>query len=424
MKRLMRIITLLLLTITILAAQTGAGISLEDLIELGLANNPNMSMAERNLLSAKAEKRSSISGLIPSVSTSLGRDLNPQDTNRGGNFFEATPVSSSWRISQTIFDGGASLYRNQSGSNAVRKAQLDLENTRRKIILAVKQNYFGYLKARAINQVDQEALDLAKRDLNLVEERYKLQAVKQTDYLAARVRYGSAEITVFNSEKSLTSARINLNLVLGQSPITQFEINEADLEPIPLMSSAEAHAQLMANNTEIASQRVSTDDAWLTAKSSRGRMLPSISLSHSQYTTAADVGSIYKDITRSTSLNFSIPIFTGFNNSSNYARAKYNALISEDRQTDLELRLAAVLENTLATLENLHRIVPVNEEVLAAAEAEVELANEQYRLGAVSILDLLTAQVNFNRAKSTLVRWTYDIKSSEAELEELMGTIK
>jgi outer membrane protein TolC len=63
----------------------------------------------------------------------------------------------------------------------------------------------------------------------------------------------------------------------------------------------------------------------------------------------------------------------------------------------------------------------VNQEVLASAEADVRLANEQYNLGAISILDLLDAQVSLISARSTLVRTTYDIKISEARLEALMG---
>ncbi len=82
------------------------------------------------------------------------------------------------------------------------------------------------------------------------------------------------------------------------------------------------------------------------------------------------------------------------------------------------------VENTMSSLESLHRIHPINREVLASAEADVRLADEQYNLGAISILDLLDAQVSLITTRSTLVRTTYDIKKAEAQLEALMGTIE
>jgi outer membrane protein TolC len=96
-------------------------------------------------------------------------------------------------------------------------------------------------------------------------------------------------------------------------------------------------------------------------------------------------------------------------------------LAEEERHEGYRRDFKRQLENTLSSLASLHKIYPVNQEVLASAEADVRLANEQYNLGAIAILDLLDAQVSLISARSTLVRTTYDIKISEARLEALMG---
>ncbi|MCK4578356.1 MAG: TolC family protein, partial [Candidatus Marinimicrobia bacterium] len=88
-----------------------------------------------------------------------------------------------------------------------------------------------------------------------------------------------------------------------------------------------------------------------------------------------------------------------------------------------EMELKRQLENTYVNLEVLHSTYPINKEVLASAEADVRLAEEQYRLGAIAILDLLDAQVSLITARSSLVRTTYDIKISEAQLGALMGAL-
>jgi len=102
---------------------------------------------------------------------------------------------------------------------------------------------------------------------------------------------------------------------------------------------------------------------------------------------------------------------------------RYTALAEEERLDALERDLKRQLENTLSNLTSLHKIYPINQAVLASAEADVRLANEQYNLGAIPILDLLDAQVSLITARSTLVRTTYEIKIAEAQLAALMGTI-
>jgi outer membrane protein TolC len=133
------------------------------------------------------------------------------------------------------------------------------------------------------------------------------------------------------------------------------------------------------------------------------------------------MGELYDDSQSTTFLNISIPIFTGMRNSSQYSRMRYTAMAEEERYDGYKRDFKRQLENTLSSLASLHKIYPVNQEVLASAEADVRLANEQYNLGAIAILDLLDAQVSLIRARSTLVRTTYDIKISEARLEALMG---
>ena len=109
-------------------------------------------------------------------------------------------------------------------------------------------------------------------------------------------------------------------------------------------------------------------------------------------------------------------------NTSSYSRARYAAMAEDERLDYVNRDLRRQLENTLSNLESLHQIHPINQEVLASAEADVRLAEEQYKLGAISILDLLNAQVSLITAKSSSVRTTYDIKIGEAQLESITGS--
>ena len=154
--------------------------------------------------------------------------------------------------------------------------------------------------------------------------------------------------------------------------------------------------------------------------------MPSLGLSYSARGGGTGLGDAFNfdfEDASSTSLSMSVPIFSGMRNISQYSQTRYSALAEEERLVSRQRDLKRQLENTLSSLESLHNIYPINQAVLASAEADARLADEQYILGAIAILDLLTTQVNLITARSSLVRTTYDIKIAEAQLEALMGTM-
>jgi len=407
-----------------LAAQSGPDLTLDQLIEIGLDNNSDIRIAERSLMAAQADRRGSYSGLVPSISMSGGINLKGL-YSVGPVEFDAPDLNSRISISQTLFDGARSWYDARSGAISVKNSTTSFENTRDQAVLAIKQAYYNLLSRLELLEVAEEALELSRKQLELVEERYRLQAVKETDLLKARVSVGQREADMYRARQNVATAATSLNVAIGQEPSAALSVarDSVILEPVPDRQAA--LSSLRANNPALKVQALAQEQAWLTAKKQRGGLLPRISLSYGSNFRGDELGDLYNwdNASTTSNLSISIPLFTGLQNSSRYSSARYSALAAEERLDALLLDLKRQLENTLSSLESLHSIHPINQEVLASAEADVRLASEQYNLGAIAILDLLDAQVSLITARSSLVRTTYDIKIAEAQLAALMGTI-
>ncbi len=411
-----------------LAAQSPS-LSLDQLIEIGLEDNSSIRIAERNLMAARADRRGSYSGLMPSLRASFQKDMDPGKEYLNpitGSLVKPDIYGSRLSLSQTIFDGVASWYNASSGAISVKSSTASFENTRYQAVLAIKQAYYNLLSRLELLEVAEEALELSRKQLELVEERYRLQAVKQTDLLKARVSVGQREADMYRAHQNVATAATALNVAIGQDPSAALSVarDSVILEPIP--DRQVALSSLRANNPALKVQALARERAWLNAKKQRGVLMPSVGLSYSVNSSGSDFADIYDfdfEGASSTFLSVSLPIFSGLQNSSRYSSARYSALAEEER-LDAQLRdLKRQLENTVSGLESLHRIYPINQAVLTSAEADVHLANEMYNLGAIAILDLLDAQVSLITARSTLVRTTYEIKIAEAQLAALMGTI-
>ena len=410
-------------TTTLRQAQ-GSGLTLDQLIDIGLDNNSDIRIAERSLMAARASHRGSYSGLVPSISMSGGINLKGL-YSVGPVEFDAPDLNSRFSISQTLFDGARSWYDARSGAISVKSSTVSFENTRYQAVLAIKQAYYNLLSQLELLEVAEEALELSRKQLELVEERYRLQAIKQTDLLKARVSVGQREADMYRARQNVATAATSLNVAIGQDPSAALSVarDSVILEPVPDRQAA--LSSLQANNPALKVQALAQEQAWLTAKKQRGVLLPRISLSYGSNFRGDKLGELFNwdNASTTSNLNISIPLFTGLQNSSGYRSARYSALGAEERLDALLLDLKRQLENTLSNLESLHHIYPINQAVLASAEADARLADEQYSLGAISILDLLTTQFNLITARSSLVRTTYDIKIAEAQLAALMGTI-
>lgn len=421
MKILLSII-LPLVFISSVPAQESPILTLEQLIEIGLENNSDVLVAERNLSAARSQKRGSYSGLLPSVSTSLTQDMDPtRYFHPDGYWIEPPAYGSRVNMSQTLFDGVASWYNARSGALAYDRARAGFEGTRLQVVMNIKEAYYNLLKAQELLDVSKEALDLSEKQRELVEERFRLQAVKQTDLLKARVNTGQRQAEMHQAQQNVQTATTALQMALGHDPAMPLQVTKDITEPKLVPDHEIARQAMLKDNPGLRAQSLAVENAWLNAKMQRGVLMPSVYLSHSVNTSGAEIGDLYGDSEGSTNLSLSFPIFSGMRNSSQYSRFRYTALAEEERYEGYKRDFKRQLENTLSSLASLHKIYPVNQEVLASAEADVRLANEQYNLGAISILNLLDAQVSLISARSTLVRTTYDIKISEARLEALMG---
>jgi outer membrane protein TolC len=219
----------------------------------------------------------------------------------------------------------------------------------------------------------------------------------------------------------LKNALGNLNL--------EEEITVSDdidkLQDVPEFS--EAVETLKNNNPSILAAQAQLKDAQINKKLVTAMRLPSLSASLSYNGADSEFDGLTEaftdDWTMTTGLNLTFPIFNGMAMSTQSQQAK---LAVQKQENDL----ITITNNTIVNMETLHgivndyfKIIPINEEVLASAEEDLNLVSERYRLGSASILELLDAQVSVTQSRVDLVSSIYDAKIQEAYLKAQLGIL-
>jgi len=413
--------------------------SLEQAVEIALQNKEALKASALELNASKQDIRSSYSGILPSVriTGSTTESTFPEQAigfNQSSgeilnNVSSITSASSSFSITQNIYDGGIWWNNIRLAKNNFRITEQFDRQIKTNIIRNVHFAYFNYLKAIQLLDVSRSNLMSSQQQLTLVQQQYDLGSAKKTDLLKAEVRFGQARIDVITNDASVKSAYRNLKNAMGLINSDQdFTIEEVE-KPLELIPEFETGFELVQKfNPSVKAKQYQIMSAKLNTKLARGSRLPVISLSASSSGADENLGDAisnnYGDNQRiNASLSISIPIYTGNSISSRIQKAKIGVDKQESEYlTQLE-DLSVQLEDYLDQLNNYIEVIPINETVLESAEEDLKLSQVRYSQGSTTILEVLNAQVSVVQARSSLVRSKYDAFIQQANLKALLGTL-
>ena len=356
---------IILITISFCYAQN---YSLEQAVEVALQNKEALKASALELNASKQDIRSSYSGILPSVriSGSTTESTFPEQAigfNQSSgeilnNVSSITSASSSFSITQNIYDGGIWWNNIRLAKNNFRITEQFDRQIKTNIIRNVHFAYFNYLKAIQLLDVSRSNLMSSQQQLTLVQQQYDLGSAKKTDLLKAEVRFGQARIDVITNDASVKSAYRNLKNAMGLINSDQdFTIEEVE-KPLELIPEFETGFELVQKfNPSVKAKQYQIMSAKLNTKLARGSRLPVISLSASSSGADENLGDAisnnYGDNQRiNASLSISIPIYTGNSISSRIQKAKIGVDKQESEYlTQLE-DLSVQLEDYLDQLNN------------------------------------------------------------------------
>jgi outer membrane protein TolC len=125
--------------------------------------------------------------------------------------------------------------------------------------------------------------------------------------------------------------------------------------------------------------------------------------------------------TWSVSLGVSWPLFNGFSREGAVTQALANREAAEASAADARRQANATFTQQLAALEAAAQQVTIGTASRAAAEENLRVQQERYRLGAATIVDVLTAQVSLGQAEVSLVQARLAVLTAKAQIEALVG---
>jgi outer membrane protein TolC len=264
----------------------------------------------------------------------------------------------------------------------------------------------------------------AKEEHQISVNKFQAGAATRSDTLTSTVDFGNAQLALLQAQANLATAQANLARQIGADGAVR-AVPDSQLPAVPdtsgLRAAALARAPVVAQAA--AQERVASAAVW----SSRSPYLPVLTASYStssqgltQPWQGFDPGVSQHNLNR-LQIGLSWTLFNGFQREQTTAQTGVTLDVARAQTADTRRQLSAQLtQQFAATFTAFAQIGITGANVAAAAEA-LRVQQERYRLGAATLLDLLTAEANLTQAQVNQVQARYNYLIARAQVEALVG---
>ncbi|MBX3133483.1 MAG: TolC family protein [Gemmatimonadaceae bacterium] len=440
------LLTLLCLAVASLPAQAQSAppttLTLDQALEIAAKNNPVYQQSVLGRRRAQAQVRTAYGQFLPSADGSFGlgfREGRPQ--NFGGINLGATSdiLSSSWNLSASQRLSWNTFNRIKQANASLDAADAEVDAARFNLGAQVTQQFLLALQTQARAAL-QDTLVLQQRlQLELANARAGVGALTSLDVKRAEVGLGQQEVAALRARNAADVAKLQLFQQLGVAmPMATALV--ADLQvSAPTFTADELLDAARQGNPSLQAVKAREVASAAALRSARGDYTPTLGFnaSVSAFTqklvdlpaTAtpeqrAENARYPFDFTRNPynlSVGLSIPIFDGLGRESRLQEAgaaREEAAYNVRRQ---ELQLTADVTSAYVTLVAAHRAVELQQRTAATAREALDLAQERYRVGANTFVDLTTARAEYERAETDRIDAVYEFHRAFAALEGAVG---
>lgn len=450
------IVSFLLVAVAALnvGAQTAPSstLTLEQALEIAAKNNPAYQQALLGRNRAQAQVRAAYGSLLPNAdaSGSLGfREGRPQ--NFGGISLGASSdiVSSSWNLSANSRVSWNTFNQIRRANASLDAADADVAAAQFQLSAQVQQQFLLALQTQARADFQDTLVVQQRLQLELTQARAGVGSLTSLDVKRAEVGLGQQEVAALRARNTADVAKLQLYQQLGV-PMPEAVTLSANLTVTNLtMTAADLLETARRVNPALKAANARAAAAQATVNAARGEYTPTLSFSanvsaftqkqldfipNPGHTAAQDsaaraafrvANSAYPfDFTRnpySLSMGLSIPIFDGLGRETRLQEAnagREDARYSVRRQ---ELQLTADVTSAYVTLQAALRAAELQQRTAATAREALQLAQERYRVGATTFVDLTTARAEFERAETDRIDAVYEFHRAFAALENAVG---
>ena len=417
------------LTCSPLLAQ-GRTVTLAEAIRLAEQTQPGVVQARAGVTTAAAQRRNAWGAFLPSVTAgSSASEFFSEGANRidpltglltSGNSSNRS-LTTSLSASVDLFTGfrrGAELQAARAGED---QAGASLVDARFQQALTTTNQFFDALAAAQLVGVREASVRRAEEQLKVSIAKLQAGSATRSDSLRSLVTLGNTRLDLIQSRTDLATAEAGLARLVGEVGRVQaaddssFHRMVAAVDTQALRSEAEARSPRI--QSAVASARAASADI----RAARSAYWPSLTLGANTGWNASRANDYTFFNQRQVSLQLSWNLFNRFDRELAITQREASYEFAQTTAEDERRAVQAELTQRLAELDAARSKIEITQTSVVAATEDLRVQQERYRLGASTIVDVLTSQEALDQAEVNVVTARFDYLRARAQIEALIG---
>ncbi|HEY7613594.1 MAG TPA: TolC family protein [Gemmatimonadales bacterium] len=405
-------------------------VTLADAIRLSERVQPDVVRAAGDIQTAAAQRRSAWGSYLPTLSATssastfasegpsrvdpvTGQLLSGNTSNRSLN----TSLSASVDLF-TGFRRGAEMSAARASQSA---AEASFVDARFQQALTTTNQFLDALAAQQLLRVRESSVRRAEEQLKTSINKLQAGSATRSDSLRSRVTLGNAQLDLIRAGTDLATAEAGLGRLIGETGRVKALDDSAFYRVIEMPDTVALRGEAESRSPRIQSAAASADAARAGLKASRAAYWPSLALSANTAWNASRSNDYDLLNQRQLSLGLRWSVFDGFARELAVAERAATLEVADATAADERRAVAAELTARLAELSAARVQIDITQTSVVAATEDLRVQQERYRVGASTIVDVLTSQEALNQAEVDVVVARFDYLRAKASLEALIG---
>jgi outer membrane protein len=410
----------------LVAQQAPLEVTLGEAVRRALEVQPAVVQARGTVTDAQWQKRAADGAFLPTVS--ITSSAFRQNTPSVVNGLNATAPSGTYQYSTglvasiDLFTGFRRLANYKNANATEDAADAGLLNQRSQVTFATQQLFFTALADEELVRVAQAQVQRAQEERQISVNKFQAGAATRSDTLTSTVDLGNARLALLQAQANLATSQASLARQIGvDSPVRPVpdSLLPAPPDTTGLRAAVTQQAPIVVQAGAL--ERAASATLW----TSRSQYWPTLTASYSTSSQGlTQPWNGFDDTNRNLNqfrIGLSWTLFNGFVREQATAQSAVSLDVARAQTADTRRQASAQLTQYLATLFTARAQIGITGANVVAATEALRVQQERYRLGAATLLDLLTAEANVTQAQVNEVQARYNYLIARAQVEALVG---
>jgi TolC family type I secretion outer membrane protein len=400
----------------------GRPLTLAEAIEAALRLQPQVILAQAQVMAARGATVEAESGYVPSITMSGGHTRSSTaGVGAVGGVFTTGGYTANVSGRQLLYDFGRTPAAVAQARRQQDAAEYALQQTRQTTINQVKQAYYTLLQDQRLTEVQRQNVADQRAHLDLARAQFEAGVAPRADVVRGEAAVSSAIVSLVAAQSTEAVARVNLNMAIGIDVRTPVRVEETEEAP-PLPPEADVVAEALRRRPEVRQLEARVAAAEEALRVARANDRPALYLVGNYGLRGTEFPPTDRGWSYGVSLSWSL--FEMEQTRGLVAQAKGNLAAAQANLAAGRQEVASQVVQAYLNVQTAEAQVAASAADVANAQENLRVATGRYAAGVGTYIDIMDAQTALVTAETSQVNARYSLSMARAALAAAIGLVE